>query len=235
MPPKSTEQPVKVLRIQPYDDGSFEADFTIPRGPGWKIRAFLQRLEGQFVVTRLCVEPIDESAPPGGIGQRLLRVVPGDLARVLADNDQTVAKNLGLDELATIAGGDAAARELASNRHPGRRGRRDEFYAEWAAKYVSKCATSSSPNADLAAEHGYSVHTITDFVRKARERDLLTDGPKGRPGGALTQKAMALLDGESAAAAAGEPLPFYVVPGNPEAAKYARRRIAELKAQEDDQ
>jgi hypothetical protein len=80
---------------------------------------------------------------------------------------------------------------------PGRPGRDDLFYAQWARRYVKALeAAPRSPIAHLVATSdnpGTTGDEIRARIRRARERELLTSTPKGRPGGELTDKAKALL------------------------------------------
>jgi hypothetical protein len=80
---------------------------------------------------------------------------------------------------------------------PGRPGRDDLFYAQWAQRYVRALqAAPHSPIAHLVATSdnpGTTSDEIRARVRRARERELLTPAPKGRAGGELTDKATELL------------------------------------------
>lgn len=93
-----------------------------------------------------------------------------------------------------------------ARRRPGRGGRPDSFYLAWAVAYVERLAAGSlRPVKDLAenpptAIKGYvsdgsvtSEATVRDIIHRARERDLLTRSPKGRPGGELSSKAQRML------------------------------------------
>jgi hypothetical protein len=91
-------------------------------------------------------------------------------------------------------------------RRPGRKGRSDAFYLVWAVAYVQEMAKGSRhPIKDLA-EHppspvkGYvsdggqvSEATVRDLIHKARTRGLLSEPPRGQPGGHLTEKAKGIL------------------------------------------
>ena len=88
----------------------------------------------------------------------------------------------------------SADAEFERNPRPGRRGRDDAFYAEWAARYVS-LLNHPRPVAELARQHNYSESQIRNFLHEARKRELLTAAPTGRAGGSLTDKAKELLDG----------------------------------------
>lgn len=83
--------------------------------------------------------------------------------------------------------------ELGGSRRPGRAGRPDLFYAEWAARYVTAMRETGPPLPRLAEEHGFNTSTIRGFLNEARRRGLLTQAPLGRAGGELTEKARELL------------------------------------------
>lgn len=81
----------------------------------------------------------------------------------------------------------------AIDRRPGRRGRQHIFYAEVAAAYVKELAESATPTKTLAAKLHVSASQLRNMLGEARRRELLTDSPKGRAGGALTPKARDIL------------------------------------------
>lgn len=78
-------------------------------------------------------------------------------------------------------------------KHPGRKGRTDTYYAEWARRYVRECARSRTPIKNLAVRHHLAPQSVTDLISEARRRVLLTAAPPGRAGGTLTEKAQELL------------------------------------------
>jgi hypothetical protein len=77
---------------------------------------------------------------------------------------------------------------------PGRRGRPDLFYAEWASRYVTALAAGPNPLAALVdLDHGYTEGAIRGYLHEARNRLLLTAAPPGKAGGELTKKGRATL------------------------------------------
>jgi hypothetical protein len=88
------------------------------------------------------------------------------------------------------------AREMATPARPGRRGRPDIEYARLARLYLDFCHKSTTPMKDMAAHQGYTEHALRNLLYEARHRGLLTDAPKGRYGGELTDKAVHLLEEE---------------------------------------
>jgi len=78
---------------------------------------------------------------------------------------------------------------------PGRPGRDDLHYAKAALAYVE--ALKADPRRPVKHMVDTSPELTPDEVRarlrRARERELLTGAPKGRPGGELTEKAKKVL------------------------------------------
>jgi hypothetical protein len=85
---------------------------------------------------------------------------------------------------------------LQAPRRPGRRGRPDLFYAEFASEYVEIAKTTPHATAELARRRDYDPRYVRDLLNQARNRGLLTRPPSGRAGGTLTPKAIALLSPE---------------------------------------
>lgn len=75
-------------------------------------------------------------------------------------------------------------------RRPGRSGRPDAHYAEWAMRYVAALGSESAVRTLVEEEIAAGRHTTEAAVRanvnKARTRGLLTQAPSGRAGGELT-------------------------------------------------
>jgi len=78
---------------------------------------------------------------------------------------------------------------------PGRRGRDQLYYAEWARRYVEACSIAPrSPLKHLVATSPAETEgTIRAFLNRARAKGLLTKAPAGKSGGELTRKARELL------------------------------------------
>jgi hypothetical protein len=53
----------------------------------------------------------------------------------------------------------------------------------------------STPVVRVADEMGFSREYVRDVIHKAHVRGLLTEAPRGQAGGALTDKARAVLEG----------------------------------------
>lgn len=101
--------------------------------------------------------------------------------------DWAVGQFLGAEWRATVA-------------RPGRRGRPDRFYAEWAHRYVTALEEGGDPVRRLVEqEAAEGRHTTEKAVRaylyQARQRDLLTPAPPGKAGGELTDNGRAVLGG----------------------------------------
>lgn len=170
----------------------------MPDHPGWRVRARVQLDDGALIVRDLWVQPQTGrerhdgtsvgTTPDGGLTTEILRSIPlSRLRRILVEHPR-------LHEIVGAMYGPEHVAELERARRPGRKGRDVAFYAGWAAEYVDAAATSRRPNAVLAERHGESVATVREFIRQARDRDLLIGGHAGKAGGALTPKAKRLLD-----------------------------------------
>lgn len=128
--------------------------------------------------------------PTGALTTRWLRrlgqgAALGEVDRLL--EDWAVSRFLGDEWRRTVA-------------RPGRRGRGDAFYAEWAARYVDALENGGEPVRHLVhQETAEGRHTTEKSVRgylyQARRRGLLTAAPKGKAGGELTDKGRAALGG----------------------------------------
>lgn len=131
------------------------------------------------------IEAVDPTS--GGIAARHLRAVR---LRSLDAFGSNVA-----EFLAGVEGQRArrAKRMAVKPERAGRAGRADIYYAAWAARYV-EVLPQGSPIKRLAGQHELKESQIRDLIHKARVRGLLTRVPQGRAGGALTDKAIALLD-----------------------------------------
>ncbi len=84
---------------------------------------------------------------------------------------------------------------VAAPRPPGRQGYRDTFYASIAAAYVDALKREAPARFEgIAATFNrawgstYRTPYFRDLIAEARQRELLTRPPKGRPGGELTEK-----------------------------------------------
>jgi hypothetical protein len=81
-------------------------------------------------------------------------------------------------------------------RRPGRRGRPDLEYAEIARDYIS-VLHEAKPMKVLSDKLHLSASQVRNLLYEARRRGLLTKAPRGSAGGALTEKALALLKDSS--------------------------------------
>lgn len=74
---------------------------------------------------------------------------------------------------------------------PGRSGRPDAYYAEWALRYVAALGSESAVRTLVEEEIAAGRHTteaaVRAYINKARTRGLLTQAPSGRAGGELTK------------------------------------------------
>jgi hypothetical protein len=125
--------------------------------------------------------------PSGAVTSRLLRELPigkmaEELRRYLREHPTVKRRSVSL------------ASQL--DMQPGRRGRPDSFYAQVAAAYVSilEDEPSAAPVKVLAEREGYSRSMVNNWLRQARNRELLTEARPGKAGGSLTDKGRAALE-----------------------------------------
>jgi hypothetical protein len=153
----------------------------------WVLRVTLRRRDDDVVV-----EHIELSARPGAdhIGSRVLR-------RLGFGSVQKAATTVLLHHPeVTRYLGESWTRPVSQ---PGKAGRKDAFYAEWARRYVE--ARHEDPHRPIAwllaraNEDGepLTVGKVRARLGAARERGLLTEAPLGQAGGELTDKARRLL------------------------------------------
>ena len=77
--------------------------------------------------------------------------------------------------------------------------RSDEFYAKLAEAYTQRVAQGSPhPTEDVARRRKLSAARVRDLLHTARQRGLLSTVGRGRSGGDLTPKALAVLNPEGA-------------------------------------
>lgn len=142
-------------------------------------------------------------SPQSPVSGRAIRRIPlGELensARETIRFELAVRVHSEFPAVAQSIGDDGAAlRSSLSDRvRPGRRGRPDKAYASLAAEYVNRLG-SGREVAELADAFGYSTSRMRNMLYEARRRGLLTRPPKGKSGGQLTPKALALLGEQEA-------------------------------------
>ena len=172
---------------QATDEG-FVAWSRIPGG--WLLGLRLRRERGLHAVDEVTFLAVPGNQTP--FTTALLRQVP---------MGETVATARGLAaDVHDVLAATAAARlhELLEpwriDARSARVVRDDVAYAALAARYVQLVARGShKPVDDLAEELDLSPVTVSLRLREARHRDLLTAAETGRPGGELTDHAIAAL------------------------------------------
>lgn len=193
-----------------------EAWLEVPLPGGEWVAAYrLMPEEGRHVVGELRVFPnepgrprlgrwsaerlgIHAPIPRGGLGARLLRNV-----KVSDDLSYFVRhKAAGPGFAARLVKQGFTDLDVGHQGHQpgGRRGHSNLFYARIAARYVALLERGEAKpvhalQRELEEEENnpLSQATVRDLIRRARARGLLTTTTRGRPGGQLTQKAVALL------------------------------------------
>jgi hypothetical protein len=155
-----------------------------------EVRIFPQEPPGRALPGQWSAEVLGIRArvPWGGITGRLVRVKVTEHLRVadqvLRQSDDWLRHPLALD----------AARRRAQP-GLGRPRKPDLWYARAAGRYAAALRGGSTrPVVDVAAQLGLTVARARDAIHQARARGLLTPGTRGRRGGALTRKALGLLD-----------------------------------------
>jgi hypothetical protein len=159
----------------------------LPNHPDWVVQATFQSASHNPAIQSLAIHAYRRWAPPAGLETDVLRSVRlGELQRKVWAKVHTddVIKKL-----------DIGHRRTASDRVPRRPrgGHNDLYYARWARRYVI-ARKHPSPVQRLSKRHHLSVSQIRNILYEARQRELLTDSPKGKAGGDLTEKATALLE-----------------------------------------
>ena len=142
----------------------------------------------------------DESVPTNGVPSRLMRNVSPRVAHEVGHKIlQQVARERG-DNFATTAKAlriDPATIKLPPTPPAGRRRLPERQLAQLAARYVdARLSGSPSPVKDVAEQLSEKPEWVSGRVHTARVRGLLTRTAKGRPGGALTERAEELLKGQ---------------------------------------
>lgn len=159
----------------------------LPDHPDWVVQATFQSASHNPAIQSLAIRPYRRWAPIAGLDTNIWRAVRlGDLQRKVWAKVHTedVIKRL-----------DIAHRRKADGRVPRRPrgGHNDLYYARWARRYVV-ARERPSPVQRLSKRHHLSVSQIRNILYEARQRELLTDSLKGKAGGDLTDKAIALLE-----------------------------------------
>jgi hypothetical protein len=147
------------------------------------VRVRLRRFDKEPTVRRVAIEIRDETSEVTSQLVRRLGLVEA-LEAVL--EDWSVGRALGSVWHHRL-------------RRPGRRGRPEVEYAEWARRYVEALERNKrQPTAQLLADDAEAGIHRTDgevrwYLSEARRRGLLTKAPPGKAGGSLTAKARRLL------------------------------------------
>jgi hypothetical protein len=145
----SPRRPAEAIVINGND-----REITVEHVQGeWLVWARFTLADGAPRIAELRIRDADEASPvAGGVTTDTLRAVrTGPLFDALGKHDGSGARFA-----MTLHGLDPDQSYLA-NRHPGRRGRDDAIYAQWAARYAAKCKTTRAPYPELAKEYpGFS-------------------------------------------------------------------------------
>lgn len=157
---------------------------------GWIVRVRLLKPADDHGTDVEAIE-LRRMAGDKGVGSRMIRKMGLGGFLELVDDALEVDYRLG-----TLSDG-GWRRKV---RRPGRSGRPEVFYAEWAQRYVD--ALSQAPRTpiqwlidaeEVAGRERATAAQLRAYVNRARERGLLTASPPGKAGGELTSKARRLL------------------------------------------
>jgi hypothetical protein len=172
---------------------------------GWRAEMRLAAPSGRLVVSELHVRPVAaDRMPPGGLTARALRRVPlhagvtefAGMLRGRREDVEALLVGTGLEEMLSAHLGTPSSRHAP--RHTGRRPLQTDVLLRVAAAYaVAYTADPRRPVAGAATRLDMTIARVRDLVHKARLRGLLTPVAQGRPGGALTPSAKALLKTQS--------------------------------------
>jgi hypothetical protein len=193
----------------------------IPGSPDWRFAVEYRPSSGGWVLARLEIfpneseqilfvarddsrderirRPVLGTPPLSGITTKELRNIP--LSRLpewvssIRGEEFGLNSDSGVSFLSAITG--ASSADFKARPRPGRFGRDDLPYAQLARDYLEVCAVSRSPIVDLTALQGYREGStaVRDALVEARRRGLLESSGRGRQGGRLTPKAVAVLEG----------------------------------------
>lgn len=187
------------------------SEFWVQQEIGQWVLAYrlIEDTAGQPVVAEARVFPRDPAAPRPGYWSGVREVVPqgGVPSSALRSLSVTEPVKAGIEQWRRLgrtmmleAGFVKVAQEAPNSASTSRQGHSAGFLTEVAERYVAICnAGVRSPyevlRQRLAAENiHYATDTVKDFVKAARREGLLTPSAPGRAGGALTEKAMGLLE-----------------------------------------
>jgi len=183
--------------VVPLADG-WEAEFDLARQSGTavvsQVRVYHRSPNQQWITSRV---PDPATLPAGGLPARILRDVRfGEAYRAMREiGDATDART-------PEASGPAGLLATLGFEHIGNRNRKrgrpphdDGFYARVSRQYVEALRTGSRrPVVDVAQELKLSPSRVRSLLTTARKHGLLTPAVRGRAGGAITEKARALLN-----------------------------------------
>lgn len=162
---------------------SGKAIARVPGHPRLEAEVHFVEHKGNRVFTWVWIRHPDETRmPPDGITWKALRAL--SLPRIQREIDSTFRQWTDSPRVADLA--------KRFGERPGRRGRGDYDYAIVAATYVNNLA-NKAPVKKTAEKLHMSPGSVRDQLHIARRRGLLTAARQGVPGGALTEKGIAVL------------------------------------------
>jgi hypothetical protein len=162
--------------------GRLLVDATIPGYPDWRVIAHVDDQADPAQIIELTVRPYDDAEATRGITADVLRAVRfGPL----------------IDTVNSHLAGHQSKPRLPDPTKA--RARTDEYYAAVASLYADLVNNqkTKNPNVVLADKLDLDRAQVRDLILACRHRGLLTKAPAGRPGGRLTDKALAVLEADT--------------------------------------
>jgi hypothetical protein len=173
--------------------------------PGWQAKVELQKNSaGELVISKLTLEAIDKEASNQGLTLNVLRSIKIRelINNAIDDNEYTNYLLIADSPYEWAIETRKQWLKDASGEWPrmGRKPHDISLYAKTAFFYVAELRINpTSPMQTLSEKLKIDKPTLSRRIDSARKLELLTrpvssEGPAGKPGGALTRKAMKLLD-----------------------------------------
>jgi hypothetical protein len=179
-----------------YDTGEVKGAFVVD--DAWRVVVTLAP-GASYAIAALTIEPTTGVPPVGGITARALRSLHLDAMQRATRADAAAGARRITSGTEWLRASPALARELDDRANRLERGRRpgpprisDLELARCASTYVR--ALGSRRPLEAVAKHTGSLSIARNRIRQARERGLLDGTKRGKQGGALTEKALKLLN-----------------------------------------
>jgi hypothetical protein len=186
------EDPLKPAALR---ETGWIVDYPLSKHPGWMVRAHVRREDGTLVIVEIAVT---RTRFREGLFGGLLRApdaqpLPAIRGSVTTTMLRTV-KTSDIEELMNTLLDDIGDPVRMPRPSQVRLGSGDLRLAVWAQRYVGALSEGNAhPIQAVARRYRRDAADIREYVKRARERKLLTQTKRGRAGGDLTDLARALL------------------------------------------